>query len=349
MPVAFRASTENHVTSGALTLTIPATVQAGDCMLLVGGQNDAGVTAYDWATPAGWTLIGSGRAGSNFFSAMWYRVAQAGDPGTNVFLDTESTGKSCAILAAYSGTDPVAPINDSATATETTSTTSHATPTVDTTVENTFVAIAGVQSNSETESWGTATGYTKRQDSIDNVNLNGHVTATLQDKAAATLGNYGGEALVAAAVSAKALTYTVALAPASTIQTSRPDSDIASTGAVGVPTPGAGSGIYARLAENVDTSYAQLSDLGSVQVGTAALVDPLSSTGHVVRYRAAYAGGAASGQVTVTLKQGAVTVASWVDVLTASFADYSHTLTGPEADAITDYGDLNLTFAADLA
>lgn len=349
MAIAFRASAEAHVTSGDLTITIPSGVQAGDALLLVGGLNDAGVTANDWSTPSGWTLIDSRRVGSNLFAAVYFRVAQSGDPSSVVTLSTPGTGKSCAIIAAYSGTDPVSPINVSAAASEGTSTASHATPTATTTVDNAQVIVAAVQSDSAEQSWGTATGYTKRQDSLDNVNTSGHVTATLQDKSAATVGTYGGEALVAGAASGKAAMYTIGLGPVSSTQVSRPTSDVASSGAVGVPTPGEGSGIYADLAANDDSHYAQLTDSGSVQVGMAALIDPASGSGHAVEYRACYAAGASSGSFTATLKQGTTTIATWTDTITSAFADYTHTLTSGEANAITDYSDLNLTFAADLA
>ena len=349
MAIAFRASAEAHATTGNLAVTVPSGVQAGDCLLMFAGLNDAGVPANDWATPSGWTPIDSRRVGSNLFGAAYFRVAQAGDPSSVVTLATPGTGKSCAILAAYSGTDPVSPINIAAAASEGTTTASHTTPTVGTTVDDARVVIAAVQSDSATQSWGTASGYAKRQDSVDNTSTSGHVTATLQDKAAATLGTYGGESLVAGAASAKALMYTVALAPVSTTQVSRPVSDVDSDGAVGVPAPGEGSGIYADLAANVDTSYVQLAHEGFVEVGMAALVDPLSGSGHTVAYRACYAAGASSGTVTVTLYQGDTEIASWEDELTSSFADYSHTLSSGQANSITNYAALALKFAAALA
>jgi hypothetical protein len=349
LAIAFRASTEAHVTSGSLTVTIPSAVQAGDVMLLVAGMNDAGVTANDWSTPSGWTSLGTHNVGSNLFAGVWVRVATAGDAGATVTLATSGTGKACAIIAAYSGADPASPVNVSSVVAETTSTTSHSTPSVTTTLADTRVVIAAVQSNSATESWGTASGYTKRQDSIDNVNLGGHVTATVQDKAAATVGNYGGEALVAASTSSKAIMATVALAPLSTTQTSRPVSDEAVSDVIGVPTPGAGSGIYARLAADVDTSYAEFSDGGSLEVGMAALSDPASSSNHTVSFRARYAAGATGGTLTTTVKQGDTTIASWEDELTADWADYSHTLTSGEADDITDYAELDILQSADLS
>lgn len=349
MAIAYRASSEAHVASGSLTITIPAAVQSGDVLLLFGGLNDGGTAANDWATPAGWTLLDSLRVGSNLFAAAWSKVATAGDSGGSVTLSTSNAGKACAVLAAYSGADPVSPIDMWAGVSETVSTASHATPTVSTASAGGQVAIAAVQTDSATQSWGTATGYTKRVDSVDNSAVSGHVTATVQDKAAPTIGTYGGEALVAGAASAKAAMWTISLAPGTTTQVARPTSDIASSSAVGVPTPGAGSGLYARLAENVDTSYVQLSNGGSVQVGLAALTDPLSSSGHIVRYRAQYAGGATGGSVAVTLKQGPTTIASWTDTLANAVAGISHTLTAGQADAITNYGDLSLTFAATLS
>lgn len=83
--------------------------------------------------------------------------------------------------------------------------------------------------------------------------------------------------------------------------------------------------------------------------------DPQLSTGHVVRIRAQ--------QLAVfffnpdslitELRQGYVNeatqgtlIATWTDPLTVSaFVDFSHTLTGIEADAITDYGNLYLRFS----
>lgn len=349
MAIAYRAGSEAHVTTGSLTIAIPSGVQAGDVMVLVGGQNDAGVSANDWATPAGWTPIDSRRVGTNLFGAIWVRVAQSGDAGGSVALPTAGTGKACALLAAYSGCDPVTPVNVSAALSESVNTASHVTPTVGTALDDTRVVIACAQSNSVAEGWGTASGYTKRLDSVGfNSAPSGHVTATLQDKAAATVGTYGGEALVATAVSTKAAMWTVALSPASSTQVSRPVSDLTITDAEGVPAPGGGSGVYARLAENVDTSYAQISDDGVVQAGVASLVDPLSATGHKVIYRSCYAGGASAGSMTVTLKQGATTVASWTDTLTGSFQTFTHTLTSGEANSITDYAGLNVTFSPSL-
>jgi hypothetical protein len=78
------------------------------------------------------------------------------------------------------------------------------------------------------------------------------------------------------------------------------------------------------------------------EVGLSNATDPVSSSGHVVRFAARYTMGARD--FTVTLKQGGSTIASTTISMTASFADYSFTLSGAEADSITNYNDLRLYF-----
>lgn len=343
MPIAFRASTSTTTTTGSATLTIPASVQAGDLLVLAGGLNNGGDTSKDWATPSGWTRKDA-RDVSNLFAALHVRVAQAGDAGATVTLSTSALGKSGIVLAAWSGIDPSNPVEDWDIRAETVSTASHATPTVDTAGTDRQIVIVGVQSDSATQSWAAATGYTKRQDAIDNTNLGGHVTATIQGKAASTVGTYGGENLVAGAASAKAVTYTLALAPVSSTQTARPAADVSSSLAVGVPTPGAGEGIYTRLAAGDDTSYAEVQNGGYVEVKFSSLADPLSGSGHTLRYRQQYVAGATSGTMLVEVRQGATVIADWTDTLGAAFAAFSHTLTSTQANAITDYTDLRVRF-----
>jgi hypothetical protein len=349
LAVAFRASNEAHATLGSLSVTIPATVQAGDLLILVGGLNNAGNASYDWATPSGWTRRDDRALGSNVYAAVYAKIAASGDAGSTVTLTSSTTGKSCAIVAAYSGVDQSQPIDVMAALTETVSTASHATPTVTTTVDQDWVVVACIQSDSAADTWSTATGYTKRQDSTDNVNTGGHVVGTLQDKGPLAVGTYGGETLTATTAAIKAATWTIAVSPQQSTQTARPVSDVDVTNAVGVPTPGAGSGVYADLAANDDAHYAEISNGGDVEVLLSSLIDPLSSSGHTVSYRADYGGGATSGSIAVELRQGTTVIASWTDTLTGSFQTFTHTLSAAEADAITDYADLRLRFTATVA
>lgn len=83
--------------------------------------------------------------------------------------------------------------------------------------------------------------------------------------------------------------------------------------------------------------------------------DPVSSSSHVMRWRRAK-DAASGGQIDLTLelRQGYVSegtsgtlINSYSDTnLTETFATTSDTLTGGEADTITDYSDLQIRFVA---
>jgi hypothetical protein len=119
---------------------------------------------------------------------------------------------------------------------------------------------------------------------------------------------------------------------------------------------GGTSSIYQQIDESVanDSDYirTQLTPTSDVFVTKlTAIVDPVSSTGHTLRYR--YGKDASAGDqidITVQLRQGytsegALGTLICQDVLT-NVGGYplagSHALTGPETDAITNYGDLYL-------
>jgi hypothetical protein len=83
--------------------------------------------------------------------------------------------------------------------------------------------------------------------------------------------------------------------------------------------------------------------------------DPVSSTGHIMRWRRAK-DAASGGQIdlTVELRQGytgegsqGTLINTYSDTnLSETFAGQTDTLTGGEADAITDYSDLQIRFVA---
>lgn len=93
----------------------------------------------------------------------------------------------------------------------------------------------------------------------------------------------------------------------------------------------------------------------AMAVGLGNVTDPVSSAGHVIRVRARQ--GVAGGvpvDMTVELRQGYTNEGSQGTLIATltqadvadSFTDYSHTLSGAEADSITDYNDLQLRFVA---
>lgn len=94
-----------------------------------------------------------------------------------------------------------------------------------------------------------------------------------------------------------------------------------------------------------DTEYMNTFTSGSVaNLQLGGVVDPLSSSGQALRYRARSSLGSA---LTVRLKQGATTIATRTHTgVTASWVEYQMTLTTVECDAITDYTNLAVEMEA---
>jgi hypothetical protein len=112
-------------------------------------------------------------------------------------------------------------------------------------------------------------------------------------------------------------------------------------------TPSSGSDLYAMLDESEasDADYIQATSATTCTLALASGSDPSSSAGHILRYRLL----AGSGNIAVTLKQGTTTIASWgPHTLTGVAQDFAQTLTGGEADSITDYSALRVEFISAL-
>lgn len=128
-------------------------------------------------------------------------------------------------------------------------------------------------------------------------------------------------------------------------QFARPTSDVALGGWSGP----AFSAIDEAVASDADFTTSPVAPANAtLEVALGAIEDPQASTGHVVRYR--YQKGTAAGaqiNLTVALMQGAVQIASWSHTNIANgWVTAAQTLTGPQADAITDYSNLRLRFTA---
>lgn len=136
----------------------------------------------------------------------------------------------------------------------------------------------------------------------------------------------------------KPVTRTIALSGA-VVQLLRPDGDISS----GAWLPSTGSDLYAMLDETTadDGDYIYTTSTSTAEVSLTNAGDPAVSTGHIIRYRAK-----GTGTLTVKLMQGTTTIATHVPTLTTSYQTFSFTLSGAEADSITDYNNLRLQFVS---
>jgi len=121
------------------------------------------------------------------------------------------------------------------------------------------------------------------------------------------------------------------------VQLIRPTSDITT----GAWTPSTGLTLFGVLDEVVadDADYITTTSASTAEVGLGSATDPLLSTGHTIRYRAK-----GTGTLTVKLMQGTTTIATHVPSITTSFQLFTFTLSGAEADSITNYSNLRLQF-----
>jgi hypothetical protein len=126
-------------------------------------------------------------------------------------------------------------------------------------------------------------------------------------------------------------------------QYAKPDADItdgnwlASTGS---------SDLYTCIDESIynDTDYIFTRSLSTATISLSSLDDPLTSSDHIIKYRAK---GDGSTDLVVRLKQGLTTIATWTETnVVTSETTFAHTLTSGEADSITDYSNLTVEFEA---
>ena len=132
----------------------------------------------------------------------------------------------------------------------------------------------------------------------------------------------------------------------------RPDSTVSDTGWTTT-----GGAIYSVLDETSpsDSDYTSTAVSGGIgdetfEVGLSNVTDPASSTGHIIRVRHKWTGTLFAGTIIVDLVQGTTVKATFFPTPGGTFATSTYTLSGSEADSITDYTDLRIrvTFQPDI-
>ena len=118
------ASSAGNRTSHVIKL--PATVQAGDRLVLFMSTNSIGGTL---GSPAGWTLL-QGKDGTATRGRAWTKVATSTDANSNVTVASSGTIKDAMTVAAYRSSGGSATVTASAQTAGTTTTTNHVSPAV---------------------------------------------------------------------------------------------------------------------------------------------------------------------------------------------------------------------------
>lgn len=192
------------------TVTVPASVQPGDALLLTyGGASLAAVAAPAGVT--GWQEAGRQDSGTHR-TVVWSKVAQAGDAGSTVRVALSAQAKANLILSAYRGTDLDQPVAAVAKVGATTSTASRTTPTLAIADPSAWAVSYWTHRDSSTSTFTPPAGVQVRSNSSQSGG--GRVTAMLADSGTeVSAASYGARTATAAAASTAGTAWTIALAP----------------------------------------------------------------------------------------------------------------------------------------
>ena len=112
--ISLRSSSSARNTLGdQLVLSTPAGVQSGDVMIaaIAWHTHDSSGTMID--APAGWHLIRIDTEATHIVQGLFWKVATGSEPATHTFLNTttDTTREVIGGIVAYSGVDPVTPVD----------------------------------------------------------------------------------------------------------------------------------------------------------------------------------------------------------------------------------------------
>jgi hypothetical protein len=136
-------------------------------------------------------------------------------------------------------------------------------------------------------------------------------------------------------------------AAAAAPQLARPDADI--TDGAWLNEVGSATNLFASIDETSASDADYITNSTGTNagfIGLSNITDPAVSTGHIMRWRAK---NDLSAAITLRLKVGGTNIATQAPSITSSFANYSYTLSGAEADNITDYNDLRIEFMSGVS
>lgn len=205
--IAFVASASSNGNRTVHTVQVPASVQAGDTLLLffTANQNPATTTP-----PGGWTELRAVDP-SGLRGRVWTRTATGSDAGSTVTVGNSVIVKADLTVAAYRALDAT-PIDVHAFAVETATTSTHIAPSVTPTVSGAWVAVYWADKSSTNTTHTIPGTLTRRRTTTGSGG--GHITATIADTntgvATAPTGTF---TATGTGDASRAVMYTIALRP----------------------------------------------------------------------------------------------------------------------------------------
>jgi PKD repeat protein len=198
-------------------VTVPAAVQDGDGLVLTATSASTAVTL---SAPAGWTAVDS-VVGTNVQTRIWQKVADSSSAGSVVTVDQSDLAKLSVTLTAYSGTSTDSPVGGHALVAETTSTASHRTPTLSTSLSGAWLVSAWADVSTDGGVWTTPAGQPVRTTTVGTGG--GHTSAVLTDTGAPlTVGTVGGYTATSTAAGKRATMATLVLVPTGSTPPNQP-------------------------------------------------------------------------------------------------------------------------------
>lgn len=207
-PVAFVASSSANASATVHRVTLPATVQAGDCLVLLMTTNTVAAIPEP-AGVTGWAGV-QNVAGGDFRTRAWERIAVAGDGGRQLSVTLPATIKASLAVLAYRNCS-AGGVTASAAAVETVSRTAHTAPAVAVAAEGSRLISAWADKSSATTTMTAPAGTTARL--LSTGSSSGRITALVADSQPAA-GTAAPLTATANSATAKATMLSLVIAPA---------------------------------------------------------------------------------------------------------------------------------------
>jgi glucose/arabinose dehydrogenase len=206
--VTFRGAAAGNAYAQSVAVKIPATVRAGDVLLLVAIANRADATLQ---APAGWVDRGR-RVDQTMQSRVWSRVATVADADASITLRSSAKARLVGQVLAYRGVHTTSPFSQVVSAAEPVFTAQHRTPAA-TGSPGAWVISIWADKSSGTTSWTLPPGVVQR--TYRGTVGTGRVTSVVADSGGPAVGSRVGElAATASTASGRATMWTMVLSPA---------------------------------------------------------------------------------------------------------------------------------------
>lgn len=203
--IAFRDAAGFDGATASPHVTIPATVEAGDELVLFESYVSTSITT---SPPAGWTQVATATA-NNLSTVLYSKTAAAADAGSTVTTSLSASARSSLVVAAYAN---AAPTVEAAKSLSETNSATHVSPTLLGLSPGSYALTWWGDKSTTNSNWTAPAGVTTR--SAVYGSGGGAVSALLVDSGGAIAGNYGGLAATTNVTSGSEVSWTVALANA---------------------------------------------------------------------------------------------------------------------------------------